>query len=75
MLLTSVVEQTLGGDGSVVAGGGLEPLAEVAGLQHHRLPAGPGDGALDADLPRAGEERDDLVHWGEGQSGDCLQYG
>ena len=56
------MEQSLRRDGSVVAGGGLEPLAEVAGLQDHGLAAGPGDRVLDADLPRAGEKRDDLVH-------------
>ena len=61
------MEQSLGSDGRVVAGGGLEPLAEVTGLQHHGLSVGPGDGMLDADLPRTREKRDDFIHWGGGE--------
>ncbi len=44
------MEQRLECDGGVVAGGGLQPLAEVTGLQNHRLPAGPGDWVLDDDV-------------------------
>ena len=62
-LLTSATEQSLGGDGGVIGGHALQPLAEVAGLERRTLACAARQRQVQPDLRGGEQQRNHLTHY------------